>query len=140
MFLLAASKDPTGANLDRLQIVKGWLDAEGKTSEKVYNVKLSDNRQPDPQSGAISKLKSSVAVTTATYTNSIGAASLSIVWTDPDFDPGQRAFYYARVLEIPTPRWTTYDSAFYGSDLPDQVPVEIQERAYTTAIWYTPES
>ena len=137
-FLVVATRDPMGANLDRVQIIKGWLEEDGKAREQIYEVALSDNRQPDPATGRAPALRSTVDVKTASYTNSIGAAELSSVWTDPDFDPTQRAFYYVRVLEIPTPRWTTYDAAFYGTTLPDNFPAEIQERAYTSPIWYTP--
>src|SRR5690606_29532101 len=137
-FLVVAARDPMGANLDRVQIIKGWLEEDGKAREQIYEVALSDNRQPDPATGRAPALRSTVDVKTASYTNSIGAAELSSVWTDPDFDPTQRAFYYVRVLEIPTPRWTTYDAAFYGTELPDNLPTQIQERAYTSPIWYTP--
>jgi len=137
-FLVVAARDPMGANLDRVQIIKGWLEEDGKAREQIYEVALSDNRQPDPATGRAPALRSTVDVKTASYTNSIGAAELSSVWTDPDFDPTQRAFYYVRVLEIPTPRWTTYDAAFYGTTLPDNFPAGIQERAYTSPIWYTP--
>jgi Protein of unknown function (DUF3604) len=110
-------------------------DARGSTHEKVYNVALSNNAS---KSGSGSPGKSTVDIDTATYTNTAGAVMLSAVWVDPDFDPNEQTFYYARVLEIPTPRWTTYDSAFYGTELPEKVPAQIQERAYTSPIWYTP--
>jgi len=136
-FLIVASKDPDGANLERIQLVKGWRETDGTLRERVYDVILSDGRTVTP--GRITpSVRSTVDVASATYTNSVGEAYLQAVWRDPDFDAAQAAFYYARVLEIPTPRWTTYDSAFYGTPLPDEVPAEIQERAYTSPIWYTP--
>jgi len=137
-FLVVASKDPLGANLDRVQIVKGWLDSHGQSQEKVYNIALSDNRKVDVDTGKAPAIESTVDVKTATYTNTVGDTELATVWEDPDFIPGERAFYYVRVLEIPTPRWTTYDAAFYGVDLPENFPSQIQERAYTSPIWYTP--
>ena len=139
-FLVAAMKDPIGANLDRIQVVKGWLGTRGEVHERVYDVVWSD---PDTrQSGADGKLApvgNSVDVENATWTNSIGAPELIAVWKDPEFDPAQRAFYYARVLEIPTPRWTAYDAKYFGVRMPKEVPMTTQERAYTSPIWYTPE-
>ncbi len=135
-FLVSAMKDPDGANLDRIQIIKGWTD-NGKTFERIYDVAVSDDRAPDAD-GVIPVLDSTVNTDTASYDNSIGAKQLSTQWTDPDFDPTQRAFYYSRVIEIPTPRWTTYDAVRFEKDLPRDVPAEIQERAYTSPIWYTP--
>ena len=135
-FLLSAMKDPNGANLDRIQIVKGWTD-QGKTYEKVYDVGVSDGRVADAN-GVAPMLGSTVNVKTAEYDNSIGAKQLSTRWTDPDFNPKQSAFYYARVIEIPTPRWTTYDAVRFELPLPTDVPAEIRERAYTSPIWYTP--
>jgi len=137
-FLVAAFKDPEGANLDRVQIVKGWLDAAGRTHEKVYDVALPDRRDAAQTAEGAHRPKSTVDQANATYTNTVGAVALSTVWTDPQFSPDESAFYYLRVLEIPTPRWTTYDAAFYGTAVPDTVPAEIQERAYTSPIWYTP--
>jgi hypothetical protein len=136
-FLVAALKDPIGANLDRYQIVKGWVDAEGAVQEKVYDVAWSGGREPGAD-GKLPAVGSTVDVAGATWTNTIGAPELIAVWTDPDFDPGQRAFYYGRVLEIPTPRWTAYDAKYFGLTLPPEVPMQIQERAYTSPIWYTP--
>ena len=136
-FVIVASKDPHGANLDRIQVVKGWLNEEGNAQEKVYNVAVSDDRRIG-RNGEVRPLKHTVDLDTATYYNSIGDDSLATTWTDPDFDPGQRAFYYVRVLEIPTPRWTTYDAAFFSEPRPDEVPAIIQERAYSSPIWYTP--
>ena len=136
-FLVAALKDPIGANLDRYQIVKGWLDAEGELHEKVYNVTWSDKRKPD-QEGNLPPVGNTVDVANATYSNSIGASELIAVWEDPDFDSSERAFYYGRVLEIPTPRWTAYDASYYGLNLAKDVPMVTRERAYTSPVWYTP--
>jgi len=138
-FLVAALKDPIGANLDRYQIVKGWMDKDGKLHEKVYDVVWSGNRKRDAR-GKVPPVGSTVDVANATYTNKIGAAELIAVWRDPDFDPAQPAFYYGRVIEIPTPRWTAYDAKFYGvKPLPGTTMV-LQERAYTSPIWYTPSN
>ena len=136
-FLVAALKDPIGANLDRYQIVKGWLDAEGELHEKVYNVTWSDKRKPD-QEGNLPPVGNTVDVAKATYSNSIGASELIAVWEDPDFDSSERAFYYGRVLEIPTPRWTAYDASYYGLNLAKDVRMVTRERAYTSPVWYTP--
>jgi hypothetical protein len=136
-FLIRAIRDVDGANLDRIQIVKGWLDADGKTHETVHEVALSDGRKAGAD-GKIPPVGNTVNVADATYTNSIGDPFLAAHWTDPDFDPEQRAFYYVRVLEIPTPRWTTHDAKVFGVKLPDGAPTSIQERAYTSPIWYTP--
>jgi len=136
-FLVAALKDPIGANLDRYQIIKGWLDAAGELHEKVYDVAWSGGRKPGSD-GKVPAVGSTVDVAQSTYTNTIGAPELIAVWTDPDFDPKERAFYYGRVLEIPTPRWTAYDAKYYGLELPSEVPMVIQERAYTSPIWYAP--
>jgi hypothetical protein len=138
-FMVYAVRDPIGANLDRIQIVKGWLDAEGTTHEKVYDVAWSGERVLDKK-GKLPAVGNTVDAATATWTNTIGAAELSTVWTDPDFDAKQKAFYYERILEIPTPRWSTYDAFRFGIDLPDGAPVSTQERAYTSPIWYTPKS
>ena len=139
-FLVAALKDPIGANLDRIQIVKGWLDKDGVVQEKVYDVVWSDTRKPDAQ-GKLPSVGNTVDVDNATWSNSIGAGELITVWKDPDFNPSLRAFYYARVLEIPTPRWTAYDAKYYGLKISDhKIPMTTQERAYTSPIWYTPES
>lgn len=136
-FLIAALKDPIGANLDRYQIVKGWMDAAGALHEKVYDAVWSGDRKPGAD-GKLPPVGSTVDVPNATWTNTIGAPELIAVWKDPDFDPGQRAFYYGRVLEIPTPRWTDYDAKYYGVTMPPEVPMVLQERAYTSPIWYTP--
>jgi hypothetical protein len=136
-FMLAASKDPDGANLDRIQIIKGWLDEEGDTQEKVYNVAVSDGRKID-RKGNVRPVGNTVHFSKARYSNSIGDPELRALWTDPDFDDEQRAFYYARVLEIPTPSWQAYDVKAYGDDFPASVKMSIQDRAYTSPIWYTP--
>lgn len=137
-FLIVSSKDPNGANLDRIQVIKGWLNKSGEAQEQVYNVAVSGHRKIDQKNGKVNTIKSTVNIKTATYTNTVGGTQLSTVWEDPDFNSQQKAFYYVRVLEIPTPRWTTYDAAFYGNKLPKGVPAIHQERAYTSPIWYTP--
>jgi hypothetical protein len=137
-FMIRALRDAAGANLDRVQIIKGWLDNKGETQERIYDVAVSDGRQIGSDGRARDPVGNTVHIPTATYTNTIGDVILSAYWKDPDFDAKQHAFYYVRVLEIPTPRWTTYDAAFYGIDLPDTVPATIQDRAYTSPIWYTP--
>jgi Protein of unknown function (DUF3604) len=136
-FLVAAAKDSYSGNLDRIQIVKGWLDAEGRTHEAVYDVVWSGDRKPGAD-GKLPPVGNTVDVATATWTNSIGSPELIGVWRDPDFDPAASAFYYARVIEIPTPRWTAYEALRFGIDMPDEVPMVTQERAYTSPIWYTP--
>jgi hypothetical protein len=136
-FMVYALRDAIGANLDRIQIVKGWLDSRGKTHEKVYDVAWSSGREPGPD-GDIPPVGNTVDVANANWTNSIGASELGTVWTDPDFDPGQSAFYYARVLEIPTPRWVVYDAFRYGTEIPEGAETTHQERAYTSPIWYSP--
>jgi hypothetical protein len=135
-FMVYAVRDPIGANLDRIQIVKGWRD--GKTlKEKVYDVVWSGDRQPG-SNGKLPSVGNTVDATTASWTNTVGTSELGTVWRDPDFDPGQRAFYYARVLEIPTPRWSTYDAVRFDIPIPEGAPISTQERAYTSPIWYTP--
>ena len=137
-FMIRALRDPDGANLDRVQVIKGWLDNKGDTQERIYDVAVSDGRQIGSDGRARDPVGNTVDIPTATYSNTIGDVILTAYWQDPDFDTEQHAFYYVRVLEIPTPRWTTYDAAFYGIDLPDTVPPTIQDRAYTSPIWYTP--
>jgi hypothetical protein len=137
VFLVRALRDADGANLDRVQMVKGWLDADGKTHERVYDIAWSGKRKPG-RDGKLPPVGNTVDVAQATYDNSIGAPYLAAHWRDPDFDPRQRAFYYARVLEIPTPRWTTHDAKVFGTKIPDGAPASIQERAYTSPIWYSP--
>jgi hypothetical protein len=136
-FLVAALKDPIGANLDRFQIVKGWLTKDGALEEKVYDVAWSGDRKPGAN-GKVPSVGSTVDVANATWTNTIGAPELIAVWKDPDFDPTQRAFYYGRVIEIPTPRWTAYDAKYFSVRMPPEVPMTTTERAYTSPIWYTP--
>ncbi len=136
-FLVLAGKDPLGANLDRVQIVKGWVDAEGNTHDRVFNVAWSGDRAPGAD-GGLPPVGNTVDLATATYRNTIGSAELAAVWVDPEFDPAQRALYYVRVLEIPTPRWTTYDAV--RAQLPPLAdePATIQERAWSSPIWYSP--
>ena len=136
-FLVAALKDPIGANLDRYQIVKGWLNSKGDMQEKIYDVAWSGERRPE-MDGKVPSVGTTVDVPNANWTNTIGTPELIAVWNDPEFDPKQRAFYYGRVLEIPTPRWTSYDAKYYGVKLAPEVPTSLQERAYTSPIWYTP--
>jgi hypothetical protein len=136
-FMVYALRDPIGANLDRIQIVKGWLDANSKTHEKVYDVTWSDNRKPDMDE-KLPPVGNTVDIKNATWTNTIGASELGRVWTDPDFDAKERAFYYARVIEIPTPRWIVYDAFRYGVEIPKGAKTIHQERAYTSPIWYAP--
>jgi hypothetical protein len=136
-FLVAALKDPIGANLDRIQVIKGWLDKNGEVHEKIYDVVWGGDRKPGAN-GKLPPVGNTVDVENATWTNTIGAPELITAWTDPDFDPALRAFYYVRVLEIPTPRWTAYDAKYFGSKMPTEVPMFGQARAYTSPIWYTP--
>ena len=137
-FLVRAIRDADGANLDRVQIIKGWLDADGKTHERIDDIAVSDDREIGEDGRCRQPVGNTVDVEEATYTNAIGAPFLQVAWTDPNFDPQQRAFYYIRVLEIPTPRWTTYDAKIFGVKRPEDVPASIQERAYTSPIWYSP--
>jgi Protein of unknown function (DUF3604) len=137
-FMVYALRDPIGANLDRIQIVKGWLDKDGKTHEKVYDVAWSVGRKPGAD-GKLPAVGNTVDVKNAKWTNTIGASELGAVWVDPDFDAAQNAFYYARVIEIPTPRWVVYDAFRFGIDIPKEAETTHQERAYTLPIWYTPE-
>jgi len=136
-FMVYALKDPIGGNLDRIQIIKGWLDKSGETQEKVYNVAWSDGRKPGAD-GKLPAVGNTVDVAHATFANSIGSSELAAVWIDPDFDASQKAFYYVRVIEIPTPRWSTYDAFRFGVPIPEGAPTTTQERAYTSPIWYTP--
>ena len=136
-FMVYALRDPIGANLDRIQIVKGWLGADGDTHEKVHDVVWSGDRRAGPD-GRLPPVGNTVNAAMANFSNTIGTSELATVWTDPDFDPEQKAFYYVRVLEIPTPRWSTYDAFRFGIPIPEGAPVSTQERAYTAPIWYTP--
>mgnify|MGYP001829183132 FL=1 len=137
-FLVHAMRDPDGANLDRVQIIKGWLDEDGKSHERTYDLALSGERKIGPDGRGKTPVGNTVDVTQASYDNSIGAPQLQAHWQDPDFNPKQPAFYYIRVIEIPTPRWTTIDAKVFGVDIPKGAPRSIQERAYTSPIWYTP--
>jgi hypothetical protein len=136
-FMVYALRDPIGANLDRIQIIKGWKDSAGRTHEKVYDVAWSGGRRIGAD-GKLPPVGNTVDVTNANWTNTIGASELATVWSDPDFDPDQPAFYYARVIEIPTPRWSTYDAFRFGIPIPEGAPTSTQERAYSSPIWYGP--
>ena len=137
-FMISAMKDPVGANLDRVQIIKGWVDEKGEPQEKIFDVALSDDRMVNPD-GSVSPVGNTVSLATGSYTNSIGDSHLSVVWSDPEFDAGVRAFYYVRVIQIPTPRHTLLDTIALGI-APEESgnPATIQERAYSSPIWYTP--
>jgi hypothetical protein len=137
-FLIGALKDPIGANLDRVQVIKGWVDSEGELQERVYDVMVSDGREINEEGRCLTPVGNTVDVPSATWSNTIGATEFISVWKDPDFDASLRAFYYVRVLEIPTPRWTAYDAKYYGLEVGDEVEMVHQERAYTSPIWYTP--
>jgi hypothetical protein len=137
-FIAAALKDPIGANLDRFQIIKGWVDKDGKTQERIYDVAVSGGRKIESDGRCKTTVGTTVDVENATWTNTIGAPELITVWKDPDFDRALRAFYYARVLEIPTPRWTAYDAKRFGVKPLPGTTMMLQERAYTSPIWYTP--
>jgi len=138
-FLVAAMMDPEGGNIDRIQIVKGWMDAKGALQEKVYDAVWSGERKPGAD-GKLPPVGNSVDLAKATWTNSIGSPQLTQMWQDPDFDPALRAFYYVRVLEIPTPRWTAYDAVRFNVKMDKKVPMTTQERAYTSPIWYSPKA
>ena len=137
-FLVAALKDPISGNLDRIQIVKGWMDESGNLQEKVYDVAVSDGRTIGMDGRCNTPVGNIVDIERATWSNTIVDSELITVWEDPDFDPGQRAVYYARVIEIPTPRWTAYEAVRFGIKMPGEIPMTTQERAYTSPIWYTP--
>ncbi|MBU6166797.1 MAG: DUF3604 domain-containing protein [Alphaproteobacteria bacterium] len=136
--IISALKDPQGANLDRVQVVKGWVDRAGKARERVFDVAWSSPETRRPVGGRLPPVGDTVDLATATYRNSIGAATLTTLWADPDFDPAVRAFYYVRVLEIPTPTWPAFDAVRYKLKLPPQVRVKAQERAYSSPVWVTP--
>jgi hypothetical protein len=135
--LIRALRDPDNANLDRIQVVKGWVNARGKSEERIYDVACSDGRAIAERRCA-KPVGSTVNTADASYTNTIGDPLLTAHWKDPDFDPDQRAFYYVRVLEIPKPSWQAYDVSRYGVKMSDEVPMTVQDRAYTSPIWYTP--
>ncbi len=137
-FMVYALRDQIGANLDRIQIIKGWLDNEGKTHEAIYDVAVSDGRTISEDGRCKEPVGNTIDMEAATWTNTIGAAELNAVWVDPDFDPNIKAFYYARILEIPTPRWVLYDKVRFGAEIPKEAKLIHQERAYTSPIWYTP--
>jgi hypothetical protein len=136
-FKVSAMKDPRGANLDRIQIIKGWVDTQGESHERIFDVAWSGERTPD-NDGVLPAVGNTVDITTASYGNTIGEPALEALWRDPEFDPTQSAFYYARVLEIPTPRHSLYDAVALGSDTRTPQPTSLQERAYTSPIWYQP--
>ncbi|RDV01664.1 DUF3604 domain-containing protein [Sphingorhabdus pulchriflava] len=137
-FLISALKDPEGANLDRVQVVKGWIDASGELQEKVFDVSWSSPDKRKLVGGKLTPVGDTVDIAKASYTNSIGAPELRSVWSDPEFNPRQRAFYYVRVLEIPTPRWVLFDALRFGAKLLPETELKSQERAYTSPIWYNP--
>jgi hypothetical protein len=137
-FLVSAQRDPEGANLDRIQIIKGWLDENGEANEQVYDVAWAGERRPGPD-GKISAIDSSIGRDGISYSNSVGAPLLSAVWMAPEFSADDHAFYYARVIEIPTPRWSKFDEAYFDVTAPEGTPATTRERAYTSAIWYVPQ-
>jgi hypothetical protein len=137
-FMVYALRDPIGANLDRIQIIKGWLDKAGKTHERVHDVAVSDGRTIEADGRCRTPVGNTVDLEAANWTNTIGASELATVWTDPDFDPNEKAVYYARILDIPTPRWVLYDKVRLGAEIPEEAKLVHQERAYTSPIWYTP--
>ena len=139
-FFVQAMRDPMAANLDRVQMIKGWLDDKGLAQERVYDIAVSGGRKIDSNGRATEAVGNTVDALKASYQNSIGDATLAVYWQDPDFDYKQKAFYYVRVLEIPTPRWTTIDAKLFDREIPKAAPTSIQERAYTSPIWYTPEA
>jgi hypothetical protein len=137
-FLVAALMDPMGGALDRVQMVKGWRDQKGNLHEKVYDIAWSDDRIQNPHTGKLPPVGNTVDIPDASWTNSIGDVQLSTVWEEPDFDNAEQAFYYVRVLEIPTPRWTAYDAKRFNVKMDPEVPMTLQERVYTSPIWYIP--
>ena len=137
-FMIRALRDADGANLDRVQVIKGWLDKKGKTQERIYDVAVSGDRKIGKDGRARTPVGSTVDLKKPGYTNTIGAPFLAAHWVDPDFDAKQQAFYYVRVIEIPTPRWTAYDKQFFNNEMPKDTAMTVQDRAYTSPIWYTP--
>jgi hypothetical protein len=138
-FMIRSLRDADGANLDRVQVIKGWLDKKGKTHEKIYDVAVSGDRKIGKDGRCKTPVGNTVDVKDASYSNTIGEPLLTAYWTDPDFDAKQRALYYVRVIEIPTPRWTAYDAKFFKVKMPEGTRMQLQDRAYTSPIWYTPE-
>jgi hypothetical protein len=136
-FMIRALRDPDGANLDRVQVIKGWLDSSGETHERIYDVACADGRAIRDRR-CERPVGNTVDIEDASYTNTIGDPLLTAHWEDPDFDAAQSAFYYVRVLEIPKPRWTAYDAKYYDIEMPEGTVMEVQDRAYTSPIWYTP--
>ena len=136
--MIHAVRDPEGANLDRVQVIKGWVDSKGEAHEKIYDIAVSDGRKIGKGGRCKDPVGNTVNLNDVTYTNAIGDAFLQAYWKDPDFDPKQRAFYYVRVIEIPTPTWLAYDRKVFGSKIPEGAKQIHQERAYTTPVWYTP--
>ena len=139
-FMVYALRDPIGGNLDRIQIIKGWMDKDGETHERIFDVAVSDSRKINADGRCKTPVGNTVDAKTASFTNTIGASELTAIWEDPDFDPNENAFYYTRVIEIPTPRWTSIDAFRFGIDIPEGAPVSTQERAYTSPIWYKPQN
>jgi hypothetical protein len=137
-FMIRALRDADGANFDRVQVIKGWLDSKGKTHERIYDVAVSGGRAIGEDGRAREPVGSTVDIADASYTNTIGEPVMAAHWVDPDFDPEQKAFYYVRVIEIPTPRWTAYDAKFFDVKMPEDTRMTVQDRAYTSPIWYTP--
>lgn len=138
-FMVSAMKDPLSGNLDRVQIIKGWMDNKGELHERVYDVAVSDDRKIGKDGRAKQPVGNTVDLKTATWSNSIGNSQLSTVWTDPNFDKNESAFYYVRVIEIPTPRWVLYDKVRLGASVPKEAELVAQERAYSSPIWYSPK-
>ena len=138
VFMVQAMRDPDGPNLDRIQVIKGWLGKDGKAQERIFDVAVSGGRKIGPDGRCKTSVGSTVDVANATYTNTIGAPMLSAYWKDPAFDATQHAFYYVRVIQIPSPRWTAYDQKRYGIKMSPEVPMTVTDRAYTSPIWYTP--
>jgi hypothetical protein len=136
--MIRALRDPDNANLDRIQVIKGWLKDNGETEERIYDVAVSDGRTIDADGRCTTPVGNTVNVADTSYTNTIGDPLLTAFWKDPDFDPNQRAFYYVRVIEIPKPSWQAYDAKYYGVQMSDEVPMTVRDRAYTSPIWYTP--
>jgi hypothetical protein len=136
-FMVRALRDPDGPNLDRIQVIKGWLDANGELQEQIYDIACADREIVD--NACDGDVGNTVDIENATYTNDIGRAVLGGYWQDPDFDPSLRAFYYTRVIQIPSPRWTAYDAKFFGVEMPEGTAMTVTDRAYTSPIWYTPQ-